>query len=143
MRVLISYEEILKEWKKSLSYQISMLDSFRSSSGTRASPPVLLDTGGGDTDDLPAVQEEMLPSSIPIFCHISCLFFKFPVSVNKSFFFVQTFSGTTLLFQHCVYGKTCLELRHLEQRRRFVNHHDLTSRDDCIHQMLLHYYHGV
>ena len=46
----------MKEWKGSLSCQISMLDSFKASSGTRASPPVLLDTGDSDTDELPIVQ---------------------------------------------------------------------------------------
>jgi hypothetical protein len=73
-----------------------MFNSFKSSSGTRVSPPVLLDAGEGDTDDLPAVQEKMLPSSIPIFCQIPYFFLKIFVSVNKSFFFVKTLSGTTL-----------------------------------------------
>jgi hypothetical protein len=31
-------------------------------SGIRASPPVLLDIGDNDTDDLPKVQEEVPPS---------------------------------------------------------------------------------
>jgi hypothetical protein len=32
------------------------------SQGTRASPPVLLDIGDDDTDDVPTVQEEVPPS---------------------------------------------------------------------------------
>jgi hypothetical protein len=56
-----------------------MLVSFRSSSGTRASPPVLSDTGNGDTDGLPTVQEEFLPSSISIFLsNFVFIFLNFP-----------------------------------------------------------------
>jgi hypothetical protein len=48
--VLAGYEEILKEIKRFLSGQISVLDFFKSTSVTRASPPVLLDAGDDDQD---------------------------------------------------------------------------------------------
>ena len=48
--------------KRILCHQNSVSDFFKISPGTRASPPVLLDTGDGDTDDLPTVQEEVPPS---------------------------------------------------------------------------------
>jgi hypothetical protein len=59
MRMLAYYEKILKEKKKSLSSHTSVLDFFKLSSGTCASPPVglLLD----NEDDNP-VQEEKHPS---------------------------------------------------------------------------------
>jgi hypothetical protein len=50
------YEEILKE-KRCWCCQTSVLD-FKSFSETRALPPVLLDSGARDPDDLPTVQEE-------------------------------------------------------------------------------------
>ena len=46
-RMSAYYEEILKE-KRQASCQISVLDFFKLSSGTRKSPPVLLDTGDDD-----------------------------------------------------------------------------------------------
>jgi hypothetical protein len=61
MRVLACYEEILKEKKRFLSHQSSWLDFFKSSSGTHASPPVLLDIGGDQPDDPLAVQEQVPP----------------------------------------------------------------------------------
>jgi hypothetical protein len=60
VRVLAGYEEILKENKRSFSGQNSLFDFFKSPSGTLASPPVLLDTGNDDHDDLPTVQEKVL-----------------------------------------------------------------------------------
>ena len=51
---------MLKEYKRSLSGQTALLDFFRSPRGTRVSPPVLLDTGDDDQNDLPAVQEKVL-----------------------------------------------------------------------------------
>jgi hypothetical protein len=50
----------VKEKKRSLSHQISMLHFFQSSSGTHASPSVLLDNADGDSDDLSTVPEEVL-----------------------------------------------------------------------------------
>jgi len=41
--MITCYDEILKEKKRSLSCQTSVLDFFKSSSGTCVSPPVLLD----------------------------------------------------------------------------------------------------
>jgi hypothetical protein len=55
MRLLACCEEILKEKKMSFSHQISVLNFFKSHSGTRASPPVLLDTGDYDPDNPPIV----------------------------------------------------------------------------------------
>jgi hypothetical protein len=57
--MLACYEEILKEKKRFLSHQGTMLGFFKSSSGTFASPAVLFDIGDGDTDDPSAVQEEL------------------------------------------------------------------------------------
>jgi hypothetical protein len=48
MRILAWYEEILQEKKKSLSSQTSVLDFFKSSTGTLALSPVLLDIGDDD-----------------------------------------------------------------------------------------------
>jgi hypothetical protein len=52
VRVFAGYEEILKENKRFLSGQNSLLDFFKSPSGTVASPPVLLDTGNDDPYDI-------------------------------------------------------------------------------------------
>ena len=60
VRVLAGYEESLKENKRILSGQTSSLDFCKSPSGTVVSPPVLLDTGDDDQDDLPTVQEKVL-----------------------------------------------------------------------------------
>jgi hypothetical protein len=58
-RMLACCKEILKERKRSLSRQCSVLTFFKSS-GTRASPLVLLDIGDDDLHDQPAVKEEVL-----------------------------------------------------------------------------------
>jgi len=58
MSKLACYEEILKE-KRLLSHQGAMLVFLKSSSGTLASPAVLLNIGDYDTDDPSAVQEEV------------------------------------------------------------------------------------
>jgi hypothetical protein len=50
----------VKENKRYLLHQTAVLKFFKSSSGTRALPPVLLDTGD-DSDDMPTVQEEVPP----------------------------------------------------------------------------------
>jgi hypothetical protein len=50
MRMFVCYEVILTEMR-SLSPQISVLDFFKSSSGTPASPPVMLDIPDDDPDD--------------------------------------------------------------------------------------------
>jgi hypothetical protein len=42
-----------------------MFGFFTSPAGTRASPPVLLDTGDGDPNDPPSDQEEMPPPQTP------------------------------------------------------------------------------
>jgi len=51
-------EEILKEKKRCLTAQSSVLHFLRWSSGTYTLPPVLLDSGD-DSDDWPAVLEEV------------------------------------------------------------------------------------
>jgi hypothetical protein len=58
-RTLACYEEILK--KRSVFRQTSLLYLFKSSSGTRASLPVLLDIGNDDPDGPPPVHEEVPP----------------------------------------------------------------------------------
>jgi hypothetical protein len=47
--------------KRTLCPQNSVSDFFKITPGTHASTPVLLDTGDGDTGDLPTVQEEVPP----------------------------------------------------------------------------------
>ena len=49
------------EGEEILSLQISVFDFFKSSSGTRALPPVLLGIADDNTDDPPTVQEEVSP----------------------------------------------------------------------------------
>ena len=57
MRLLAWCKEILQEKKKSSRRQTSVLDSFKSSSGTLASLPVLLDIGDDDPVNPPTVPE--------------------------------------------------------------------------------------
>lgn len=45
----------------SLSHQRKSHDFFKQSSGTCASPPVLMDTADGNPQDPPTVQEKVLP----------------------------------------------------------------------------------
>jgi hypothetical protein len=52
IRMSSCYGNILQE-KRSFTLHISALHFFKSSAGTRASPPVLMDTGHHDQDDLP------------------------------------------------------------------------------------------
>jgi hypothetical protein len=61
MGMLACYENILKEKKKSLSRQTSMLDFYKSPSGTCASPSVLLVIGGDGPDDLSQVKKNVPP----------------------------------------------------------------------------------
>ena len=63
-----------------------MLDSLQSPSGTSVPPPVLLDTGDGDTVDPPTIQEEVRPPSISICLSGFVFFFKFPISVHMHIF---------------------------------------------------------
>jgi hypothetical protein len=73
------YNEILEE-KKSLCCQASELE-FKSTSGNRASPHVLLDTGC-DRGDLSTVQDEVTPK---IICSPVCIFCKFFLSIGLFF----------------------------------------------------------
>jgi hypothetical protein len=61
IRMHACHEEILKEKKVSYSGQSSVLYFIKPFSRTRASPPVLLDTGYGGPDDPPCVQNEVSP----------------------------------------------------------------------------------
>jgi hypothetical protein len=54
------YKEILTK-KRSLSHQRTMHDFFKSSSGTCASTPILMDMADDNPDDPPTVQEKVLP----------------------------------------------------------------------------------
>ena len=58
-RWLACCEEILKEKKRCLTAQSSVLHFLKRSSGTYTLPPVLLDSGDDDSDDWPAVSEEV------------------------------------------------------------------------------------
>jgi hypothetical protein len=66
MRMLACYEEVLKEKKRSLSRQSSVLDFFKSHSETHASPLVLLDIRGDDPNDPCTVKEEVPPPHVVI-----------------------------------------------------------------------------
>jgi hypothetical protein len=59
MRMLACYEEILKENKRPLSRQTSVLDFSKSSSGTLLSPPAMLDIGD-DPDDRQQFKKSLL-----------------------------------------------------------------------------------
>ena len=54
--------------RRGLSRQTSLIDFFKSSSGTRASPPVLPDTGYYGPDEKPAFQEKVGASYLN--CHL-------------------------------------------------------------------------
>jgi hypothetical protein len=54
---------------RSLSRQTAVLDIFKSPSGTRASPPVLLDTEGDEPDDPHTVKEEVSFLKLSFACH--------------------------------------------------------------------------
>ena len=66
VRTLVCYKEILKEKKRSWSCQSSVLNLFKSSSGSSASPHVLLDIIDNNPDDPPTVHKEFLPPEILI-----------------------------------------------------------------------------
>ena len=71
---VLTYQEILRKEKKSLSRKTSLLDLFKLSSTIRASPPVLLLVmGDDDSDDARTVHEEdfLLKFSFLV-CHIVC-----------------------------------------------------------------------
>jgi len=61
MKMHFFYEEVLKKKYGSLSSQISVLDFFKSSCGTRALSPVWLDTSDGPENQRALPQE--VPSS--------------------------------------------------------------------------------
>ena len=58
MRLFAGYEEVLKKKERSLCRQILVPVYSKSSSGNRAWPLLLLNTGDDDPDDPHAVQEE-------------------------------------------------------------------------------------
>jgi hypothetical protein len=57
--MLACYEEILKDARASLCIQNSVPYFFKLSSDAHTSPPVLLDIGDDDSDDVPIVYEEV------------------------------------------------------------------------------------
>jgi len=57
MKKFAYWVEIQKEKKRSLAHQASLYDFFKSSSGTHVLPPVMLDIGNEDPDDLPTIQK--------------------------------------------------------------------------------------
>jgi hypothetical protein len=61
MRMLACCEEIMKEKERFLSRLGTMLGFLKLSSGTLASPAVMLNNGDDDTNDPSTVQEEMPP----------------------------------------------------------------------------------
>ena len=63
-RTLACYKEILKEKKRSWSCQSSVLNFFKSSLRSSASPCVLLDIIDNDPDDPLTVHKEVLPPEI-------------------------------------------------------------------------------
>jgi len=79
MWMFVRYEKIMEE-KKSLSRDSSMIDFFKSSSGTPASPSVPLENG----DDEPYVKRRRLVLQKKI---ITCKLF---VSIDSSFSLVKT-----------------------------------------------------
>jgi len=54
-----TYNEKILKGKEFLSCCMSRLDLFKLSIGTHASPPVLLDVGDHDPDDMLTVQDKM------------------------------------------------------------------------------------
>jgi hypothetical protein len=91
MGMLAYYREILKQQnKRALSCQTSVLYFFKSSSGTCASSPVLLDTGYDDPYDLTTIQEEVHPLTLPFVCHLILL-------VNFSLVIIDCLEPSTLL----------------------------------------------
>ena len=68
--ILACCEEILLEKKRSLSCLTSVLDFFKSSSGTCVSPPVSLYSGNEGEDDQPIVHEKIF-LKLSFVCQIS------------------------------------------------------------------------
>jgi hypothetical protein len=52
---MLTYNEKILKGKSFLSCHISVIDFFESSTGTHASPPVLLDVGDHEPDDMPTI----------------------------------------------------------------------------------------
>jgi hypothetical protein len=102
-RMLACCKGILKEKKRSLSLQCSVLAFFKSSSGTRASPPVLLDIAHDDLHDQPAVKEEVphLYNGIFLsyflffayFCVIKSISWSQQIVWNQTLYFSIAFKG--------------------------------------------------
>jgi hypothetical protein len=106
--MLAGYEENLKKKERCLCRQISVLVYSKSSSGNRAWPLLLLNTGDDDPDDPHAVQKE-----VSLF-KLSFVFVNFYEYEPISFLGQTRLSGTTLPVLYSIYGKVCLDLNHLE-----------------------------
>jgi hypothetical protein len=97
MRTFACCEEVLKEQKRSLSRQTSVLDFFKSSSGTHSSPPVLL--GIGDMIQTTLLQFKAQSLLLKLLFSLSefRLFCKFFISMNISLSLAQSrLSGISL-----------------------------------------------
>jgi len=91
---------ILKESRGSLSLHTSVLNFLKSSSGTPASPSVLLETRDDDNDD----DEADNPPTVQV------------LDQNR------LFETPPLSFKHSAYGRICLNLHHLHQHHWSWNH---------------------
>jgi hypothetical protein len=130
MRMLACYEKILKEKKRPLSRRISVLDFFKSSSVSPASPPVLLDTGD-DPDDPSTVKKKkclllqlQFVSTVNIFC-------KFYVSIIWIYLF---FLVKTICLEHfniASMGKSLSYCVVSTNDAGLGTTYDVTSENDC------------
>jgi hypothetical protein len=77
-RTLACCQEILKKKKRSLSRHASVIAFFKSSSRTRALPPLLLDLAHDDPDGQLTVQAE-----VPALSIVFCLSVTFSVEVSQ------------------------------------------------------------
>jgi len=92
-----AYQEIFKKWP--LSRKTSVLDIFKSSSGTRTSPLLLLDIQDDDPDDPPTVPEKRVLLKFSLF-----FFFHFKFLVH--FRCVRKIAKSNYLLRH-VYLSVC------------------------------------
>jgi hypothetical protein len=74
MRMFACCEEVQREKERSLSRQTTVLDFFQSSSGTRASLPVLLDIVDDDGDDPSTFKGKCLLLQLSSVCQIIYIF---------------------------------------------------------------------
>jgi hypothetical protein len=103
----------MREEVVSLSRQTSVSDFSKSSSGTCASPPELLDIGDDCPDDPTTAHEEALSPEISLLFHI-CYILYF-VNTNKYLLLVKYIGiAAPPPILHSICGKIYLELRQVE-----------------------------